>query len=188
MRTKRTFSTKEVLAAAPWVRRATLHWWIQEKLLPIRGRSQTRGVDNQFTEAEAVQAVVLDVLSTMGVLRDRQHFSVFLQGAKLHELVPDLSGTGPLGIEFSDLKVICEFYLAYDFQAMIAVHVEHRRHPPGRYFSVHYLGVDRGDPAVRELTSWQDRGGYGTNLALGFIDVKRVWEELNFGLGLALEP
>jgi hypothetical protein len=170
--------------------RSTLHWWIKEKLLPIFGRSLMRGIENLFTEPEIVQAVVLDILASMGALRDRKNLSVSFLGDKLRYIFPGTGefGDNEVGFTLSDLDAICRFYLAYDFHVLIFIEVEHRRHPVSRYYSITYRGADDEDMAAQAVAHWQSRKVYGSDLSLAFIDVRRVWEELNFGLGFRLDP
>jgi hypothetical protein len=194
---RKLFKTEDVLKAYPWISAATLHHRVKKNSLPIRHRSRTRGVANEFTEPELVHCGVVDILASMGLLIDKERVLSSLYGYKLRKLVTDFPDAGPLEFwPFESLAMLCDFYEAYNYNVIVSVRIEYERRPTHRGYSVTYIGQDSPDPGVEqkdppdpadeELKHWREVPTYGGKLAIGFIDVRRVWEECDFGLGFRL--
>ncbi len=203
--TDRIFTTQDVLNAFPWMSPATLHYRIKQGFLPLRDRSRVRGIPNKFTEQELIQAGVLDCLASFGVLqnvsergrsgRQRSSHSVYA-----HALAGDLSLTirpGQQGLQPDtpvdigsawDMSVIAPIYRKHNYDITIRVETEYRRYPPERLYSICYYpstlhGRNMGQDALSE---YQSLYAYGSHLSIGFVLVKRIFEEADFGLAHTL--
>jgi hypothetical protein len=202
MANERTFTTQDVLTAFPWISGATLHYRIKHGFLPLANRSFTRGIANTFTEAELIQAGVLDCLATFGVLtnmprgteKKRASHSVT---ANAH--FADLSLTTPVGqkppppdtpIELAspwDMRHIAPIYRKHDYDVTIQIRTQYRGRPkPVRFYGIYYYPskFDGNDTAQKALKKYQDIEAQGTYLAIGFVFVLQLFAEADVALGL----
>lgn len=188
------FDTKDVLKTFSWISQQTLHLRIKSDFLPIQHRSNVRGKPNQFTEAELVQAQVVDCLSEFGILNaKKEDVGASCIGPSLLKIDPSLIHPYEMLIKRPfDLRTIEPFYRCSDYKVWVFVQVEHiPQHiegkdlvvPGHKKFSVSYVEGEEPDAMMR-FSEWLKSSTYGTKHVLGIISVRRIFEDADWKLGL----